>query len=1402
MDDLEAKGPQEELNKEKFLALLEEMNLMRLNESKGIRPFVQKSRINEIENIFTKNRNRLLDLFEDSQDEDKLKVAFVLARLFSPFDSGTDETRNFKVKYNRFIDSISDDSILDEDIAYVLKERSFGTSTTPEVLREKIIQAGKKRNLEQFIQIVKLNSDQGLSSNLDIVLEICTAFSRDEREQILNNQIHELPMPQDELVQLRYRLQLMHDFPIEEQKQIIVQVLDLLSTDNSVLGSKEFTKSLNADKELSKCIDVVAKRFATWDKSDSAPLIDRFLNLDSKIFRKVIDNTIFVQSLQNWSIDDAFKFIDSSWDLQENATYLVIDRNTSVNLLTTKFKLAYLAYKQGDFNESAYDIVHRATEIYPLASRDFGRSSADYTNKLIEIFSKNQELIPQYLDLVNSSNNKLFIFMMKKINELPVDDQYQYIDHYKAYYINSKSLNFDLLISNWDVDHQRLLLKQIIKVINVNKIRDFEDDLVNVAITLLSKLPFNSDLIDSEILTLLIDTYVEDYRFFEVFDISERILSLYAKEKPEELKKAVAIKTLVDKKYISLFNDTGVEGFTSLEDLEKYLPDKLKGLMHLADFQSLDNFYQWAHNHSDFISFIISSEDNLCLGAKEYELIKKGLIPFNFLETEVLLRNGIDVSDMKKDESLYKKAWEILKESDVVWKEDPFILGDFEKGAEIFGYRNMFNYVNTEKVSRHDALHDFEYIIALYHASGLKPKTFYGNILFQVSKDNARYNQERSYDQLNLIARNLNRNFEEQLEEMRQLANLENIEELSIFLAKFSTPQSIFESWGNLKLYSDRIRILEQRDFLIKLQQLKNEGKRDLASYIEQLMFHKDSKINADAINEFLLNPEDFLARSDKHTDESIQDRKKPSNYVHIPNLDLTADQLRDALVEGSLDRIQAFVPLKVRYSVPIIDGKYVLGISELVEKALSLDQNSEDSVSLRNQISEVLALEDIDLEDLFSKKRSISANALERIKELFEKSALSKKIEWRDVIVEIHAKSDPKAAIAGDDTINCMPFGAGKSIVYTFNLNTAQLTLQVQNGSDKYRTVAQSVLTKDRDVGREVPDIISDFNGSGKNLSDILPQDVLSSSSSFIACDNIEVAPNWVGDFEPVIEALYAEFFQRYVDLYGGDLSIDSDYVVIGMGYSDAMTYLPKKANTFVPQAPVGYSDKTESQVLVLELSGRSPQAVFVNNVESSRYESSLFGEVPSSDQVSFLTYEDSLAVGYIEGKAYEDNPTLIQNLSNMENALIAMQINNAAKKRPHMSLKYKDNLGYVRGYVLAYEGRVNANLYDDEESQTEDERIVYIADLASDGESQTAGGRLIQSFLELYQKNYLDNGDLISLYMEAREQTSYRILKRQLDKVGKKIGIDFELIELDTYYEGNDTMHPVIIKPKKINA
>ena len=397
-----------------------------------------------------------------------------------------------------------------------------------------------------------------------------------------------------------------------------------------------------------------------------------------------------------------------------------------------------------------------------------------------------------------------------------------------------------------------------------------------------------------------------------------------------------------------------------------------------------------------------------------------------------------------------------------------------------------------------------------------------------------------------------------------------------------------------------------------------------------------------------------------------------------------------------------------------------------------------------------------------------------------------------------IALKSEAEAILAGNDTVNCMPFEDGKSVVYTVNANTGQFLLQVQR-EGKSRTVAQSVLTKDMDIDQDISKIVKKMQDE-HHLEEVLSEQVIRKAPAYIACDNIEVAPvSRVND--ELIKAVYTDFFGEYLKRYGAVQKLAMDKVVIGMGFTDALRDLPRTKNTFAPQAPVSYSDKTGPEVYVLDM-GQKNDMFLSRTIKEMEREIDTSQKTPVGQKgVDYLTFEDSLRVGYLEGKAYADNQEMLQYLSNMENCLLAKDINNAAKGRPNMSLKYSDESGKMRGYFLAYEGTLDDSEVLETSYGTDFsyKPILYLMDLATDRESATAGGRLVNGFTELYKKNYLDRGEMMPLFMQAREQTSYKLIQRKLQSVGGNLGIDFDLIELPIYKEGADTMHPVIIRPRK---
>ncbi len=151
------------------------------------------------------------------------------------------------------------------------------------------------------------------------------------------------------------------------------------------------------------------------------------------------------------------------------------------------------------------------------------------------------------------------------------------------------------------------------------------------------------------------------------------------------------------------------------------------------------------------------------------------------------------------------------------------------------------------------------------------------------------------------------------------------------------------------------------------------------------------------------------------------------------------------------------------------------------------------------------------------------------------------------------------------------------------------------------------------------------------------------------------------------------------------------------------------------------------------------------------------------------------------------------------MENSLIAQAINNTAKGRPNMSLKYSSSNGTAQGYLLAYEGK-----YGEGEQQRP---VVFVSDYSTDRSigrnglprAGRAGGKLLQGFMEVYKREYLDKGELIPVLANAREETSYKLLLDNLNLVSKRIGYKFDVQEVGTHQAGTSVMHDLLIVPRK---
>lgn len=748
-----------------------------------------------------------------------------------------------------------------------------------------------------------------------------------------------------------------------------------------------------------------------------------------------------------------------------------------------------------------------------------------------------------------------------------------------------------------------------------------------------------------------------------------------------------------------------------------------------------------------------------------------------------------------------RNLYERLKTEDHVWADRNNVRNFFELGMSEFGEARMLRFALNGHVSPHDALLSFDHVRTMYKKSGMTPEAFDGKILSQVGRDSGVDNLGSAYSHLQSIAKSFPANAREVLTRAREAGP----EFKSLADSFGETGDGIFADWNNLKRFGKLQHLLEQRETLEQLAQLEKSGQVELAGFVKTLLFHPDSRVALEPIIQFWQDPGKFLDLADKNTN-TAHDLKKPSNYTDIPHLDMTPVQLRDALIDGTLDKLQVFNPMRIEYELaPRVD------INKEFDRALGARRENRQGTAknvpkLFSEVNRVLKSDPsgYTVSDLVSGKE-LPASLHHSLMELLynDHIGVPKPETNMRLIAEIHRKSDPIAVLAGDDTVSCMGFGTGKNNIYMFNPNDAQFTVRIVNQEGKVRTIAQSVLTKDKDVKQSVSKIVESMDGNQKvHVHDLLSTEALRSSPSIVAADNIEVHPKYTGlDHQMALEAVYADFFNQYLQKFGEEQNLRTDKVVIGVGYTDVMKGLPQEPNTYVPQAPVAYSDKLGDTVYRLDMNRHSEWTATPTKIEVTE-RSKANQEKPTTIQgVAPLTFEDTLPVSWLEGKAYQDNPAMIEGLHNMENSLIAQAINNTATGRPNMSLKYTSPDGTAQGYLVAYEGK-----FGEGENQS---RVVFVSDYSTDRtigrnglpKAGRAGGKLLQAFMDTYKTEYLDKGDITPVLANAREETSYKLLVDNLKLISKRIGYDFDVQEVGTHNYGTSVMHDILIVPRRKN-
>ena len=728
------------------------------------------------------------------------------------------------------------------------------------------------------------------------------------------------------------------------------------------------------------------------------------------------------------------------------------------------------------------------------------------------------------------------------------------------------------------------------------------------------------------------------------------------------------------------------------------------------------------------------------------------------------------------------------------WSDELFVRVPFLAGTKEFGYKKMFEYLSRDGLTLREGLHNFLGILYLADMSKLSRKRFYAQILKQVANDNAKYPEGNAQQKLNVVVNNFRFDVDSVFASAQTYRDIKKLKALvKVFQDK---PSVIFSSWKYLKKYEELCLLLEQTELLNSILNKKADENEKMAQYIETLVFHPNVPL-AEVLR-FRNDPKNFLETEDEETATEIHKEKKPSNYCRIVYLNLSEEQLRDALIFGAYDAIQSFPSFEAMYHVAkeCNAGSY-LSLKDLIKKALGKrDEKIQGEAvvpkALFGKLNSLFKEKNISLKEYLTSRETeknfpSDEQFAKDVRTLIFDSNIGIPVKTEEYRMKISKKSDPEAVVAGNDVSSCMPFGRGKSNVYMWNPACGMLLVQRKNAEGVWRTVAESLMTRDKDM-KTIVDFYSGFQIDTTAWNETIKQNMLADTPSILTFDDVSVSEGFLEN-GIILDALYRDFSRRYISKFKKG-TFEEHRAIIGYGYAKTMTHLPTIPNTFFSETPIGYSDNLKNESYELDLSKRfGSENVIIDCEEKEFVDNSSKKEISEHfpKGVSPLTFRDSLPTACLEKIAYESNENFIQNLSGLENMLIAKDVYNSIHSLKNMSFRYIGTDNKMHAYLIAWE------------SESRSAPFIFLFEIASDGNIK-AGGSLIKAFAESYKRNYADTGNLIPLLAHFREQTSYKIIMKQAEKLSKEIGVSFILEERGINLVGNDAMHELFMYPESL--
>ncbi len=673
----------------------------------------------------------------------------------------------------------------------------------------------------------------------------------------------------------------------------------------------------------------------------------------------------------------------------------------------------------------------------------------------------------------------------------------------------------------------------------------------------------------------------------------------------------------------------------------------------------------------------------------------------------------------------------------------------------------------------------------------------YQDLMLQVARDHSSYEVGSSYLE---FARVLKVMEHTSIKEVLAQAQSSSIPGLSERIAKLSEPKfDPRRTWVGLKAIAG-IKELLDRAGLADLSGQSPELSRFVGGLLESPV------ISTDAIEDFVSRPHAFLDRGAKYvTDENQRHAFSPARFAEVPRTGLTYEMVRDALLDGTLDRLQLLSPYEQTYL--------------MTEQG----RDVEDSVFVREQLVKALGQrskgikgEARDAKGLFQKTQqwvlrhvptsetgeSLTPNGASAILRKWVQDGFAPEIPQLalrelvgrdgmlydkrmgidapvmfDVRARVGSKSDPTLRASAESVANCMPFGDGKTNTYDWNPAISQMVVERKMEDGSWKAMAQSVLMIDHVLdtigptkkNRNAAEIIQSLR-DGQHASDVLTEEDLIKRRVLVA-DNIEPNLNELdAGRKPVIEEVYRRFGKEYLQHLPKELFLDATRLVVGKEYYDTMREdwdFTVKPNVVIPGSPVSYMD----------------------SVGTNMYEISFEGEVPPADHVSVgvvdIDASHVLAMSFLEGKSFQDNASLVFGLADRYQRILATNIAQEHFHDPNFMFMLRGNAGRVGGYLLARMNRTNPSLPE-----------VYIDDIGVDRTKGLASGRyamrLIDAFVERYVEHFSEGEEFPPpIYAEMREATSFQLVTRKLDKLASRF--KYEMVEMGESSMGVETFKRV---------